>query len=166
MSQKKVLITQAGYNKLNDELTLLTKVKRFEVMKLIEQAREHGDLSENSEYHAAKDQQRIIEKKIHTIKQQLNQVQVVHKKPTDVQVIEFGATVEFENINNNQKLSYTIVGQFESDIKKNKISILSPIAKSFLRKRVEDIVEVELPDKRQIKYKIISVKYKNHDQKE
>lgn len=138
-------ITRDGYNHLHKELENLKKVVRPQVIKAIEEARAHGDLSENAEYVAAKEQQSFIEKKIREIEQKLANSEIIdHINPPDGKV-GFCSIVTLENLNNGGKVTYQIVGPDESDISSGKISIASPLGKALIGKEVEDEVKVHTP---------------------
>jgi len=138
-------ITRDGYNHLHKELENLKKVVRPKVIKAIEEARSHGDLNENAEYVAAKEQQSFVEKKIREFEQKLANSEIIdHINPPDGKV-GFGSIVTLENLNNGGKVTYQIIGPDESDISSGKISIVSPLGKALIGKEVEDEVKVQTP---------------------
>jgi len=138
-------ITRNGYNNLHKELENLKKVVRPQVIKAIEEARAHGDLSENAEYVAAKEQQSFVEKKIREIEQKLANSEIIdHLNPANGKV-GFGSTVTLENLNNGGQVTYQIVGPDESDISSGKISITSPLGKALIGKEAEDEVTAHTP---------------------
>ncbi len=153
-------VTKNGFKNLKKKLTYLKNTERIKNIKEIEIARGFGDLKENSEYHAAKEQQYIIEKKIKEIENKLINVQVIEieKINNDGNVV-FGSTVKLINIENNKNFNYKIVGEDESDIKKNKISVNSPIARALIGKKVSNIIEINIPNGK-LKLKIKEVIYK------
>jgi len=138
-------ITRNGYNALHKELGNLKKVIRPRVIKAIEEARAHGDLSENAEYVAAKEQQSFVEKKIREIEQKLANSEIIENLNLPNGQVGFGSVVTLENLNNGGQVTYQIVGPDESDISSGKISIASPLGKALIGKAVEDEVTVNTP---------------------
>jgi transcription elongation factor GreA len=138
-------ITREGYNTLHKELGNLIKVVRPQVIKAIEEARAHGDLSENAEYVAAKERQSFVEKKIHEIEQKLanSEIMDITNLPNDR--IGFGSIVTLKNIGNGDKVTYQIVGPDESDIPSGRISIASPLGKALIGKEADEEVTVQTP---------------------
>ena len=138
-------ITREGYNQLQKEMDNLKKVVRPQVVKAIEEARAHGDLSENAEYEAAKEKQAFTEKRIHDIEQRLATCEIIEtcNYPTDK--VGFGSVVTLQNLNNGGEVTYQIVGPDESDIPSGKISIVSPLGRALLSKEVDDEVLVQTP---------------------
>jgi transcription elongation factor GreA len=138
-------ITRDGYNQLHKELENLKKVVRPQVMKAIEEARAHGDISENAEFVAAKEQQSFVEKKIREIEQKLSNSEIMdHINPSNEKV-GFASFVTLENLDNGGEVTYQIVGPDESNISSGKISIASPLGKALIGKGVEEEVEVKTP---------------------
>jgi len=138
-------ITRDGYNQLHKELENLKKVVRPQVIKAIEEARAHGDISENAEFVAAKEQQSFVEMKIREIEQKLSNSEIMdHINPSNEKV-GFASFVTIENLNNGGEVTYQIVGPDESDISSGKISITSPLGKSLIGKGVDEEVEVKTP---------------------
>jgi len=138
-------ITRDGYNQLHKELENLKKVVRPQVIKAIEEARAHGDISENAEFVAAKEQQSFVEMKIREIEQKLSNSEIMdHINPSNEKV-GFASFVTLENLNNGGEVTYQIVGPDESDISSGKISITSPLGKSLIGKGVDEEVEVKTP---------------------
>jgi len=152
-------ITTVGFEKLKKELEDLKSIKRPEIIKAIAEARAHGDLKENAEYHAAKDEQGKIEGRISEINYLFANANVI-----DVTKLEkkdnviFGSTVNLLDLENNQKKTYKIVGKDESDIKKNFIYFRSPIAKALIGKNKKDLVTVKTPAGEK-NFEIVEVKY-------
>jgi transcription elongation factor GreA len=138
-------ITRNGYNNLCKELENLKKVIRPQVIKAIEEARAHGDLSENAEYVAAKEQQSFVEKKIRETEQKLANSEIIDNLNLTNGKVGFGSVVTLENLDNGGKFTYQIVGPDESDISSGKISIASPLGKALIGKEVEDEVNVQTP---------------------
>jgi len=156
---QKVPLTVNGANQLQEELEHLKKVKRPQIIKAIAEARAHGDLKENAEYHAAKEQQSFIEGRINEVEAKLAAAHII-----DVTQIEaagkviFGATVSLINVDTDETLRYQIVGEDEADLKANKISAMSPLARSLISKEEGDEVTVATPAGK-IHYIIDSVEY-------
>ncbi len=138
-------MTLGGKAKLENELKNLLQNERPNVIKAIEEARGHGDLSENADYDAAKDRQGMIEGRIADIQGKLANAEVVDTASLQSSTIIFGATVEIQDLESEEKVSYTIVGEDESDVKNGKVSIFSPIARSLIGKRKGDIIEFKSP---------------------
>jgi len=138
-------ITRDGYNQLHKELENLKRVVRPQVIKAIEEARAHGDISENAEFVAAKEQQSFVEMKIREIEQKLSNSEIMdHINPSNEKV-GFASFVTVENLNNGGEVTYQIVGPDESDISSGKISITSPLGKSLIGKGVDEEIEVKTP---------------------
>ena len=138
-------ITREGYNHLSKELENLKKVVRPQVIKAIEEARAHGDISENAEYDAAKEKQAFTEKRIHEVEQRLANSEIIDACNFPSDRVGFGSMVTLENLNNGGEVTYQIVGADESDIKLGKISIVSPLARALLGKEADDEVVVQTP---------------------
>ena len=155
----KVPLTVIGANKLREELKELKNVVRPRIVAAISEARAHGDLKENAEYHAAKEQQSFCEGRISDIEGKLSNAQIIDVTTVDAggRVI-FGATVEIEDINTEDVAVYQIVGVDEADIKEGRISVSSPIARALIGKEVEDVVMVKTPGGNK-EYEILSIQY-------
>ena len=155
----KVPLTVIGADKLRKELTELKNVVRPRIVAAISEARAHGDLKENAEYHAAKEQQSFTDGRIADIEGKLSNAQIIDVTTMDAggRVI-FGSTVEIENINTEEVVTYQIVGVDEADIKESRISVSSPIARALIGKEVEDVVKVKAPSG-DIEYEILSIQY-------
>lgn len=138
-------ITRNGYYQLHKELENLKKVVRPQVIKAIEEARAHGDLSENAEYVAAKEHQSFIEKKIYEIEQKLANSEIMDIENLSNDRVSFGSVVTLENLDNGNKVTYQIVGPDESDIPLGKISIASPLGRALIGKEAEEEVRVQTP---------------------
>jgi len=152
-------VTKKGADRLKEELNELKSVLRPEIVQAIATAREHGDLKENAEYHAAREQQSFNEGRIQKLEGTLSTAQIIDITSLDVGVrIVFGATVELEDIKTEDTVTYQIVGDIESDIKESRISILSPIARALIGKEEGDIAVVNAPSGA-IEYEIIEVSY-------
>ncbi len=155
----KVPLTVKGAEKLKSELQELKSVVRPKVIQAIAEARAHGDLKENAEYHAAREQQSFIEGRIREIESKLANAQIIDvtQVKADGKVV-FGATVELEDLDSGETVTYQIVGDDEADIKFGLISISSPIARALIGKEIEDVVEVKTP-KGVREYEILAVRY-------
>jgi len=151
-------ITHQGAKKMEEELKQL-KHMRPEVIQAIATAREQGDLSENAEYHAAREKQGFIEGRIAELENKISRADIIDFANLNNDTITFGATVELLDEDTNEKKSFSIVGEYESDISKGLISNVSPLAEELIGKRVGDIVEVTTP-KGLVSYEILSIKYK------
>lgn len=156
---KKIPMTKKGAEALRLELEQLKSNARPKIIQAIAEAREHGDLKENAEYHAAREQQGFIEARIKDLEFKLANAQIidVSTMPNNGRVI-FGATIELEDINSGEIMKYRIVGEDEADIKNNLISNTSPIARALLGKEEGDNVEITIPSG-QKKLEIVSVEY-------
>ena len=138
-------ITYQGFEKLEIELKSLKSVERPSVIKAIAEAREHGDLSENAEYHAAKEKQSFIEGRIADLENKISRAEIINTKKLKSDRIIFGATVTLGEMDSNKNIIYQIVGTEETDVENGKISISSPLAKALLGKKIDDTVEVYSP---------------------
>ena len=138
-------ITTKGKAKLEDELKRLMTVERPSVVKAIEEARSHGDISENAEYEAAKERQSMIEARISQVQGQLAGAEVIDPSTIKSDRIVFGAHVELTDLETDEDVAYQIVGLDEADVKENRISIMSPIARSLIGKTTGDTVQVRSP---------------------
>ena len=155
----KIPMTSSGYNQLQNELKKLINVERPNIIAAIAEARSHGDLSENAEYQYAKEQQSLIEGKIQDLESASALAEIIDVSKLSGNEIKFGATVEINDEDSNSISTYQIVGEYESDIEKNKLSINSPLARGLIGKGKGDIVEINSP--KGIKsYSILSVIFK------
>ncbi len=154
----KIPMTADGYDNLQKELKKLLNEDRPNIIEAIAEARSHGDLSENAEYQYAKEQQSLIEGKIADLESAVSRAEVIDVKSLEGDDIKFGATVEIEDDDTGESVTYQIVGEYESDIKNNKLSVNSPLAKGLINKVIDDVVEINSP-KGQKSYTIKSVKY-------
>ncbi len=155
----KVPMTVRGHGLLQEELKSLKSVDRPTVIKAIAEARAHGDLKENAEYHAAKDQQGFIEARIKELEGKLSNVQVIDVTEIDARGrIIFGSTVELLDEDTGQEITYKIVGEDEANIKNGLISCSSPIARALISKNEGDVVEFRAPDGER-SYEVIEVRY-------
>ena len=154
----KIPMTADGYDNLQKELKKLLNEDRPNIIEAIAEARSHGDLSENAEYQYAKEQQSLIEGKIADLESAVSRAEVIDVKSLEGDDIKFGATVDIEDDDTGESVTYQIVGEYESDIKNNKLSVNSPLAKGLINKVIDDVVEINSP-KGQKSYTIKSVKY-------
>jgi len=159
MKMDKVPMTAEGYAALEAEIKYLKTVERPRIIKLISDARTHGDLSENAEYHAAKEQQGITEARVADLEDKLSRADVIDVSKLKGDQVMFGATVTLVDEDTEEKVKYRIVGELEADVKQGKISITSPIARALLGKRKRDIIEVSTPGGGK-SYKLLRVEYK------
>ena len=145
MEEKKTILTYAGLKALEDELENLRVVKRKEVAEKIKEAREQGDLSENAEYDAAKDEQRDIEARIDELEKILKNVEVVVEEEVDLEKINVGCTVLVHDDEYDEEIELKIVGSTEANSLQGKISNESPVGQALMGKKVGDVVDVETP---------------------
>lgn len=157
MSDKEVILTQDGLKKLEDELENLKSVKRREVAERIKVAIGYGDISENSEYEDAKNEQAFIEGRIITLEKMLRNARIINSDEINTDAVSIGATVIVEDLELGDTTEYTIVGTAESDPSQNKISNESPVGKAILGKQKGTVVDVNVPAG-VIQYKIVEIK--------
>ncbi len=155
---EKVPMTIGGYAKLQEELKERTTVERPRIVDAIAEARAHGDLSENAEYHAAKEAQGHNEGRIAELEDKLSRAEVIDVSKLGGEIIKFGATVLIVDEDTEEEKKYMIVGDVESDVKQNKVSISSPIARALIGKSVGDSVEVAAPGGAR-SYEIVEVEF-------
>ena len=160
MEEKKNILTYEGLKRYEDELHELKVVKRKEVAQKIKEAREQGDLSENAEYDAAKDEQRDIEARIEELEKILKNVEVVAEEDVTSDTINIGCTVRIKDLEEGDIEEYRIVGSTEANSLKGKISNESPVGKALLGKKINDTVEVETPAGT-FAYKILEIQRSN-----
>jgi transcription elongation factor GreA len=152
-------MTVRGAQALRDELHELKSVKRPAIIQAIAEAREHGDLKENAEYHAAREQQGFCEGRIQDIEGKLANAQIIDiSKMVNNGKVIFGATVTILNLDTDEEVTYTIVGDDEADIKKNLISVNSPIARGLIGKELDDVVNITTPSG-VVEFEITAVEY-------
>jgi transcription elongation factor GreA len=152
-------VTKIGYETLANELKQLKTVARPNVIQAIAEAREHGDLKENAEYHAARDQQSFIEGRIQELESVTGRAQVIDPTTLSGTVVRFGATVTIVDEETDEEETYQIVGDYESDMEKGKLSISAPVARALIGKDEGDSVTVSTP-KGKCAYEILKVTYK------
>ena len=156
---EKVPMTEAGHAAMMDEIKHLKVVERPRIIRAIEEARSHGDLSENAEYHAAKEQQGITEARMADLEDKLSRADIIDVSKLKGDQVMFGATVTLVDEDTDEKAKYRIVGEVEADVKQGRISITSPLARALLGKRKKDIVEVSTPGGGK-SYQVVKVEYK------
>ncbi|MGE0232404.1 MAG: transcription elongation factor GreA [Flavobacteriaceae bacterium] len=156
---EKVPMTAAGHLALEEELKRLKSVERPRIIQAIAEARAHGDLSENAEYHAAKEAQGLNEARVAELEDKLSRADVIDVSKLSGDTIKFGATVALVDEDTDEEKVYQIVGDAEADVKQSKISISSPIARALIGKSVGDSVEVAAPGGARA-YEIIDIKYR------
>ena len=159
MSTERVPMTNEGFAKLEIELQRLKAVERPRIIAAISEARAHGDLSENAEYHAAKEQQGLNEARVSEIEDKLSRAEVIDPSKLSGTSIKFGATVSLEDEDTGDKVKYKIVGESESNVRDGKISIGSPIARALIGKSKGDSVEVTTP-KGARSYQVLKIEWK------
>ena len=138
-------MTRAGYARLEEELKRLKGVERPAVIRLLEEARAHGDLSENAEYHAAKERQAFIESRVAELNSKVSRAQIIDTSTISGKTVKFGATVTVVDEDDDSEMKFQIVGEDEADIKKKRLSVGSPLARALIGKKVGDEVEVATP---------------------
>ncbi len=156
---EKIPMTAAGHAAMHEEIKHLKSVERPRIIKAIAEARAHGDLSENAEYHAAKEQQAWNEARVAELEDKLSRAEVIDIASLSGDKVQFGATVKLVDEDTEREVTYQIVGDFEADVAKGKISISSPIARALIGKQAGDSVEVNTPGGGK-SYEILSVSYK------
>jgi transcription elongation factor GreA len=152
-------MTTGGYERLVEELKQLKMVKRPQVIRAIAEAREHGDLSENAEYHAARERQGFIEGRVAELEDKISRAEVIDISSMKGGVVRFGATVRIVDEDTDEKTTYQIVGADEADIDSGLLSVISPLARALIGKKKGDEAEVSTPGGHRF-YEIVSVRYK------
>ena len=145
MAMERIPMTAAGFKALEEEIDQLKNVERHAIIGMIAEARAHGDLSENAEYHAAKERQAFIEGRVIELEDQIGRADVIDVSKLSGATVKFGATVTLADEDTHEKRKFQIVGDFEADAKNGRISISSPIARAIIGKNKGDIVEVATP---------------------
>ncbi|GMN89014.1 transcription elongation factor GreA [Francisella sciaenopsi] len=160
MTNGRVPMTPAGEQALRAELNRLKKTERPAIIEAIAEARDHGDLKENAEYHAARERQGIIEGRIKDIESKLSNAQVIDVTKIQANgMVIFGATVTVMNVDSEEETTYQIVGEDEADIDNHKISVVAPLARALIKKEVGDEIILDTP-KGKVTYEIVEVEYK------
>lgn len=154
--EDKVILSQGGYDKLKDELKYLLKTKRPEASEAMKAARAHGDLSENAEFDAAKNEQAIVEARIADLQEKLANARIIDESQMSTDQVFIGAKVTLFDCEFDEEIEYWIVGAEEADLAKNKISINSAVAKALLGKKVGDVVDAKIPAGT-VQYKILKI---------
>ena len=154
----RVPMTPEGRERLDAELKHLKKVERPAIVKAIEEARAHGDLSENAEYHAAKEKQGMVEGRIAQVEDRLARAQVIDPRGQSPDAVRFGATVVLNDVETDEEVRYVIVGEDEADAGKGRISIGSPVARALMGKGVDDEVQVAVPRGTR-EFEIVEIRY-------
>jgi transcription elongation factor GreA len=158
MPMDKIPMTADGLGQLEDELKRLKTIERPAVIKAIAEARDHGDLSENAEYHAARERQSFIEGRVAELEDIISRAQVIDTSSLSGDVVRFGATVVLADEDTDEETTYRIVGSHESDIRAGLLSITSPLARALIGKNLGDSVEVSTPRGHK-SYEIVKVSY-------
>jgi transcription elongation factor GreA len=151
-------ITKQGLAQMEEELKQLKSVARPEVIRAISQAREHGDLSENAEYHAARERQSFIEGRLAELEDKIARSEVIDVSALSGKTVKFGATVTIVDEDTDEELTYQLVGEVESDVKAGRLAVNSPLGRSLIGKSVGDSVDVATP-KGDKSYEILKVKF-------
>lgn len=151
-----VHVTREGERKLHEELKQLKEVRRPQVLKALQEARRKGDLSENGEYDAAKEEQRNVQHRINQLEVMVRNVRVLESQNISSERVFIGARVELEDLASGQPLFYILVNEVEADFKARKISTVSPIGKGLLGKEIGDIVEITIP-KGTLRYRVTAI---------
>ena len=159
---ERIPMSKTGNKKLRDELQHLERVERGVVVKAIEVAREHGDLKENAEYHAAKDRQGHIEGRILELKDKLSRAEVIDCSKVGTNIVVFGTVVELLDMDTDEEVVYQLLGPEEADVKNGSISVLSPIGRSMLAKEVGDEVVVVTPGGKR-EFEVIKITSSSHE---
>ncbi len=159
MAMEKVPMTAEGYATVQAELQRLKSEERPRIIQAIAEARAHGDLSENAEYHAAKEQQGLNEARVSDMEDKLSRADVIDPAMMSGTTVKFGATVSLHDEDTDEKVKYKIVGEFEANVRNGKVSIASPIARALIGKSKGDVVEVTTP-KGSKSYEIMKIEWK------
>lgn len=156
---EKIPMTPAGYDQLRERLRHLKSVEKPANIRAIEEAREHGDLRENAEYHAAKEQQGMIDSQIRELEAAISLAHIIDPSKLDGEKVLFGATVTLSDLETDESITYTIVGKYEANLAAGRISVESPIARAMIGKQVDDEIKVQTP-KGPREFAIVSVDFK------
>jgi transcription elongation factor GreA len=155
----KIPMTADGYGRLEEELKQLKTIERPAIIRAIAEAREHGDLSENAEYHAARERQSFIEGRVLELEDKISRAEIIDVSKLSGKVIKFGATVTLIDEDTDEKSAYQIVGEDEADIKSKRLAITAPLARALVGKKVGDQVEVTTPGGSK-SYEVAKVQFK------
>jgi transcription elongation factor GreA len=156
---ERIPMTSEGHKALEEEVKFLKSIERPRIIKAIAEAREHGDLSENAEYHAAKEQQGLNESRVQELEDKLSRAEVIDVSKLSGDTVKFGAIVTLADEDTDEEVKYQIVGELEGDVKKGKVSVTSPIARALIAKAVGDSVEVNTPGGGK-SYEILKIEYR------
>ncbi len=151
-------MTRTGFARMEEELKRLKGVERPAVIRLLEEARAHGDLSENAEYHAAKERQAFIESRVAELNSKVSRAQIIDTSTISGKTVKFGATVTVVDEDDDSEMKFQIVGEDEADIKEKRLSVGSPLARALIGKKVGDEVEVATPSGGKF-YELLKVQY-------
>lgn len=154
----RIPMSPAGYEKLEEELRRLKYEERPRIVKEIEIARAHGDISENAEFHAAKERQGHIESRIRTVEDRLARAQVIQPGSGPPETVRFGVTVTLVDTDTEEQITYTLVGEDESDVSRGRISVTAPVARALLGKTVDSTVSVRVP-KGNREFQILEIRF-------
>ncbi len=154
----KVPMTADGYDRLQEELKHLKSIERPAIITAIAEAREHGDLSENAEYHAARERQSFIEGRVAELEDKISRAQIIDPSNLSGDTVKFGATVTVVDEDTDEETTYQIVGEAEADVKQGRIAVTSPIARALIGKQVSESIEVATP-KGAKAYEILKVSF-------
>jgi len=157
---EKIPMTAAGLTRLQDELRNLKVVERPAIIKAIAEARQHGDLSENAEYHAARERQSFIEGRIVELEDKISRTEVIDVSKLSGKNVTFGATVTLADEDTDEKSVYQIVGTDEADIAQGRLSVTSPLARALIGKKVGDSVEVSTPRGGTKSYEVVKLEFR------
>ncbi|MCK4946438.1 MAG: transcription elongation factor GreA [Alphaproteobacteria bacterium] len=155
----KIPITLAGFNQLQKEIKILKSVERPAIIQDIADAREHGDLSENAEYHAARERQSFIEGRLADLEGNLSRIDVIDPSKMSGNIIKFGAMVKITDEDSQEEHNYQIVGEYESNFENGKLAFTAPLSRALIGKTIGDTIEVNTP-KGTKEYKVLDVSYK------
>lgn len=153
---EEIYLTEEGYRKLLEELNYLKTVKRRQISKAIEEARAHGDISENAEYDSAKDAQALNEKRIAELEEKLSRVKIIDEESIPKDRVLIGARVRLKDLATDEEIEYILVSELEANYLEGKISVTSPIGKGLLGHRENEIVEIKVPSGI-LRYKILKI---------
>ncbi|MGB3809104.1 MAG: transcription elongation factor GreA [Parvibaculum sp.] len=156
---ERIPMTSEGHKALEEEIKFLKSIERPRIIKAIAEARAHGDLSENAEYHAAKEQQGLNESRVLELEDKMSRAEVIDVSKLSGDTVKFGAIVTLADEDTDEEVKYQIVGELEGDVKKGKVSVTSPIARALISKSVGDSVEVNTPGGGK-SYEILKIEYK------
>jgi len=156
---EKIPMTKEGFERLQAELKNLKAVERPNVIEAIAEAREHGDLKENAEYHAAREKQSFIEGRIAELEAKLSRVDCIDPSTMSGEIIRFGASIKIVDEESDEEFSYQIVGEDEANFEAGRLSLTAPISRALIGKTIGDIVEVKSP-KGEKSYEVLAVEYK------